>query len=88
MAERIDGIVYLENDEVAEKVGVARQTFWRWRRDGKVPQGQLYRGGKKKLFSPAEVAEIERFANRLEPIEPMLANQLGLFNRPTPRESS
>ena len=87
MPVQINGTEYLSVTETAKKVGVSRQTLWRWRSEGSVPQGQLFRG-KHPVFSPDDLRAIEEYANRLEPIEPMLANQLGLFNGPTPRGSS
>lgn len=81
MPVQVNGTEYLSVTETAKKVGVSRQTLWRWRSEGNVPQGQLYRG-KQVLFSPEDVAVIEEYANRLEPIERVVANQLGLFNGP------
>jgi hypothetical protein len=54
---------------------VTRQTLWRWRRQGKIPKGSLYRG-KDLVFTLEEASDIRRYANRLEPT-PL---QLGLFN--------
>ena len=75
----IDGDIYLSTTEVVERLGISRQTLWRWRQEEKIPPGHRYRG-RLVLFSAAEVGAIESFANRLEPIH---ANgdvrQLGLF---------
>jgi len=76
----IDGDAYLSAGEVVRRLGISRQTLWRWRQDEKIPPGHRYRG-RQVLFSEAEFAEIESFANRLEPIQPEIdRNQLRLFN--------
>jgi hypothetical protein len=62
---------------------VTRQTFWRWRQEGKIPAGYRHRG-KQVLFSPEEVSVIEACANRIEGIEPSGAPQLGLFRGTAP----
>ena len=63
----INGDVYVNAAEVVERLGISRQTLWRWRQEEKIPQGHRYRG-RQVLFSENEFAEIESFANRLEPI--------------------
>tara|TARA_Y100001936_G_scaffold207007_1_gene211734 strand:- start:60 stop:314 length:255 start_codon:yes stop_codon:yes gene_type:complete len=68
MALVIDGAVYLSASEVAERLDISRQTLWRWRQDGKIPQGHRYRG-RQVLFSKTEFDAIHSFANRLEPIK-------------------
>jgi len=55
MAVELDGEVYLCVSEVAERIGVSRQTLWRWRTEGEIPTGHRYRGGKV-VFSLPEVA--------------------------------
>lgn len=60
MPTEIDGCTYLTCAEVAEACGVSRQTIWRWRRDGVIPQG-FRRRGRSVLFSSAEV-ELARSA--------------------------
>ena len=82
MAVELDGEVYLCVSEVAERLGVARQTLWRWRTDGEIPSGHRYRGGQV-VFSVSEVEKIEAYAHRLEPIRvgsSVDSNQLRLFN--------
>lgn len=69
MPVEIQGFEYLSLGEVAEKVGVTRQTLWRWRRRDRVPQGHRGRGGMV-LFNPEEVRAIRAFAERVEPIAP------------------
>jgi hypothetical protein len=75
----IGGTQYLITAEVLDGLKVSRQTLWRWRQQGKIPAGHRYRG-REVVFSPAEVAAIREFANRVEPIEPGQNTQLGLFN--------
>ena len=74
----IQGRSYLTASDVLARIPVTRQTLWRWRQEGKIPAGYRYRG-KQVLFSPEEVAVIEAYANRIEPIEPNGTRQLGLF---------
>ena len=40
----IDGTQYYSADDVLAQAAVSRQTFWRWRQGGLVPEGRLYRG--------------------------------------------
>lgn len=79
MAVEIGEIRYLTMSEVARQLGVARQTLWRWRRDGQVPAGRKFRG-KQIIFAPAEVEAIREYAYRTEPIADNDASQLGLFD--------
>lgn len=78
MPVQIAGIEYLTATEVLERIAVARQTLWRWRHEGRIPGGHRYRG-RMVVFSPQEVAAIEAYANRVEPIEAHGQNQLHLF---------
>lgn len=76
----IDGDAYLSAAEVVRRLGISRQTLWRWRQEEKIPPGHRYRG-RQVLFSEAEFTEIESFANRLEPIQTEIdRTQLRLFN--------
>ncbi len=82
MAVELNGEVYLCVSEVAERLGVSRQTLWRWRTEGEIPTGHRYRGGQV-VFSIPEVEKIEAFAHRLEPItvgSSLDSTQLRLFN--------
>ena len=67
MSLNIDGKEYYSANEVLDRLTVTRQTLWRWRQQGKVPSGYLYRR-KWVLFTADEVDEISRFANQLEPL--------------------
>ena len=79
----VQGRSYLTASDVLERVPVTRQTLWRWRQEGKIPAGHRFRG-KQVLFSAEEVAVIEAYANRIEPIEPNGTRQLGLFRGKLP----
>ena len=74
----VNGTQYLSVTEVAERAGVSRQTVWRWRRNGAVPAGWLYRK-RQVLFTKEEAAKIEEYANRLEPLDDGLRTQPPLF---------
>lgn len=55
-------------NEVANDVGVVRQTLWRWRQKGKIPKGHRYRD-RQILFTPEERELIREFAHKLEPLD-------------------
>lgn len=75
----IDGAVCFTVNEVADGLGISRQTFWRWRREGKVPIGRKYRD-RLRIFTQAEIEQIREYANRVEPADPASRDQLKLFN--------
>jgi hypothetical protein len=64
----IAGQPFFSASQVAESLQVSRQTFWRWRKRGKVPAGRLFRDGRI-VFTTEEVQVIRDFANRLEPLD-------------------
>jgi predicted site-specific integrase-resolvase len=78
MPREIGGVLYVSAAEVAEEVGVSRQTLWRWRRDGKIPSGHRFRD-RQIVFTEQEIEEIRDHANKVEPIADVDANQLPLF---------
>ena len=80
MPIRIAGSDYLTTNEVCDRIGISRQTLWRWRQEDKVPVGQRLRG-RQVLFTHEEANEIERYATHLEPADPATASQLNLFSR-------
>ena len=69
----------LTDKELGQRLGVSRQTLWRWRRQGSIPAGHRYRDGKT-LFTATEVEAIRQFANRVEPLDEVDTKQLKLFN--------
>lgn len=69
MSIKIKGLEYYSLAETAATAGVSRQTLWRWRQERLIPRGRLYRG-RQVLYTAPEVAEIERYATRIEPIDP------------------
>ena len=61
----IEGVEYYSVREVLEATEVSRQTLWRWRRKGSVPEGHRFRG-RQILFLRREFDEIVAYANRIE----------------------
>lgn len=78
MAVELNGKEYLHMTEVADHVGVTRQTLWRWRRDGSIPVGRKYRG-RQIIYTLAEVEMIREFADRIEPIDDEHRREKTLF---------
>lgn len=78
MPIEINNTNYLLATEVAEIIGITRQTLWRWRRDGRVPSGNKYRG-RQILYTREELEEIRQFSERLEPLERVDNDQISLF---------
>lgn len=74
----IKGEQYYCATEILAELAVSRQTFWRWRREGKIPQGCRDRAGRV-LFTSPELAAIRAHANLVEPIHPVNRDQLPLF---------
>lgn len=78
MSREIAGALYVAAAEVAREIGVSRQTLWRWRREGKIPNGHRFRD-RQVVFTEQEVMEIRDYANKVEPIADVLERQLPLF---------
>lgn len=76
---RVNGVEYFSAADVLKELGVSRQTFWRWRQQGKIPAGYRFRDGKI-LFTAEELKAIRQFANLVEPIDIRGVRQLNLFN--------
>lgn len=64
----IGGITYFSATGIQRDLGISRQTLYRWRQAGKVPQGCRYRG-RQVVFTKQEVEAIREYANRLEPAD-------------------
>jgi predicted DNA-binding transcriptional regulator AlpA len=79
MPIQLDGVQYFTVTEVALAVGVTRQTFWRWRKQGHVPMGRQYRG-REILYTSADLEFVRRYATHVEPIDSGNREQLRLFN--------
>lgn len=79
MPTEVNGAKLLCINEIADELGVSRQTLWRWRREEKIPAGSKFRDGKI-LFSEAEVERIRAHACRLEPFPAPDPRQARLFD--------
>jgi hypothetical protein len=77
-ALRIDGSDYFSVTETIKLTGISRQTLWRWRQEGKVPAGHLFRD-KQVVFTADELEQVRQYANRVEPISDDPRSQLNLF---------
>jgi hypothetical protein len=72
----LKGVEYFRAREVAAAAGVCRETFWRWREKGCVPQGRTYQNTK--IFTADEMAVVVEYATTPRPLED---EQLRLFRR-------
>ena len=80
-----DRIHYYSKTEPSVLIGVSRQTLYRWIEDGRV-QAPLYartRDGRL-FYSESEVESLRAFANGVERIKDIAANQLHLFRNAPP----
>ncbi len=87
MAVTIAGECYYALTEVAEELGVTRQSLWLWRKSGKIPMGRRARG-RQVVFTEAEVLVIRQYANRLETIELGGVRQMRLFGQAESKEET
>ena len=85
MPVEIEGTLYYTAVEIQEELGVSRQTFWRWRQEGKIPPGYRHRH-RRLLFTAVERKSVHDFANHLEPADTRGSRQLRLFNGPKREE--
>lgn len=83
----IDRIEYFTASDIQRDLGVARQTLWRWRKGGKIPQGRRYRD-RQVVFTRQEVDAIREYSNRLEPVESTGSDQLKLFRASSPKDTA
>lgn len=67
MPIEIEGVEYFTSADIQRTTGIVRQTLWRWRRAGVVPEGRRYRN-KTIVFTRAEVEAIREYSNRLVPM--------------------
>jgi predicted DNA-binding transcriptional regulator AlpA len=79
MPVKIEETQYFTALEITKQVGISRTTLWRWRSDGKIPAGRLYRGATV-VFTIDELNAVRAFANRLEPVQAPNRDQMNLFN--------
>jgi len=78
MPVEISGVQYFLAAEVAATARVSRTTFWRWRQQGKIPQGNRLRG-RQLLYTEDELQGVLDYANHVEPAL-QTEGQLRLFN--------
>lgn len=78
----IDGREFITATELLRELNISRQTLWRWRQQGSISLGRLYRKNKL-VFTVEEASAIRDFANRLEPTFLDNPSQLQLFARRT-----
>jgi predicted DNA-binding transcriptional regulator AlpA len=74
----IKGITYYSSPEVLEACSISRQTLWRWRKEGKIPDGRRFRDGSL-LYTESDYEVIQDYANSVEPIAPGSENQMQFF---------
>lgn len=72
----LKGVEYFKVREVAAAAGVRRETFWRWREKGVVPQGRAYQNTT--IFTSEELAAVVEYSTTPRPLED---SQLRLFRR-------
>ena len=65
MPLEVGGKTFYKTKEVAELVGVTRQTLWRWQRDDKILAGRRYRD-RERLYTLEEAETVHAYAH-LEP---------------------
>lgn len=82
MPLEVSGKRFYTVTEIADFANVTRQTIWRWRKAGKIPDGRKYRG-REVLFNLNELEEIYAHAHRLEPsdVASEFESQLKLFRQ-------
>lgn len=68
MPVEIGGVMYYSTADIIAVIDVSRQTLWRWRLDGKVPEGCRYRDGSV-LFTDTEYQAMCAYAHRLAPAD-------------------
>ena len=84
MPVEVSGIRFFNVRDVAEIVGVSRQSIWRWHRDNKIPSPRYIRKKHKhRLFTREEVEKIYEYAHRLESVDSTeeFEHQLKLFDQ-------
>jgi hypothetical protein len=65
---KIGNEIYYEATEVVRELHISRQTLWKWRRQGHIPQGSHCRR-KRLVFSQEELPAIIAYAQRVEPVD-------------------
>jgi predicted DNA-binding transcriptional regulator AlpA len=83
----IERVEYFTASDIQRDIGVVRQTLWRWRKRGKIPQGRRYRD-RQVVFTRQEVEAIHEYSNRLEPADSADSNQLNPFKSKSPKRKA
>lgn len=65
MTMQLQGRIYFTTAEVLAMAQVSRQTFWRWRSEGKIPAGHRFRA-KHLLFTAEDLEIIREHAFRVD----------------------
>lgn len=81
---KINGAEYYSASDLAQELSISRQTLWRWRHEGKIPQGHRFRD-KRILFTADEAEAVREFATKLEPANSTQPDQFKLFKGPKVR---
>jgi len=66
---------YFSMTEIADTIGVSRQTIWRWRKAERIPLGSRFRDNRL-LFSSIELQEIRRYATQMWPVRHVIGNEV------------
>jgi transposase-like protein len=76
---QIKGAEFFSGSDLAQELGISRQTLWRWRHEGKIPQGHRFRD-KRIVFTAEEAQTVRDYATRLEPASATQAAQSRFFD--------
>lgn len=74
----LNDTVYFAAADIIRELQISRQTFWRWRHDGKIPSGHRFRD-RRLLYQQEEFAVIREYATRVESAAAKDSGQLRLF---------
>ena len=65
MPVTIDGITLFRIGEALQEASVGRATFFRWVREGQIPDAEYRDRNGRRVFTSEEVDRLKRFAHRL-----------------------
>jgi excisionase family DNA binding protein len=69
MSQTINGIVYYQTREACKLSGISRATFFRWLKDGTIPDVKLKDRRGWRLFTEEEVENLKKEANKVISME-------------------